>query len=131
MLFRSIRAQRSAHTEQDVQWLAKERPVGTYARQLTVGRGLALDKISATYTDGVLTLTIPVINSAARVAVLATGAEKASAVGLALAGASPDEVPLAAIRARRRTGIHVDRAAAAQVPPRLIDPGEFWTSADN
>ncbi|OJX63355.1 MAG: 6-phosphogluconolactonase [Micrococcales bacterium 73-13] len=78
-----------------------------------------------------LTLTIPVINSAARVAVLATGAEKASAVGLALAGASPDEVPLAAIRARRRTGIHVDRAAAAQVPPRLIDPGEFWTSADN
>ena len=60
----TIRAQRSARTEQDVQWLAKERPVGTYARQLTVGRGLALDSISATYTDGVLTLTIPVAEEA-------------------------------------------------------------------
>jgi len=77
-----------------------------------------------------LSLTIPVINSGARVAVFATGAEKASAVGLALAGASPDEVPLAAVRARRRTGIHLDRDAAAQVPQQLIDPGEFWTSAD-
>nr|WP_210728484.1 Hsp20/alpha crystallin family protein [Cellulomonas septica] len=60
----TIRAQRSSRTEQDVQWLAKERPVGTYARQLTVGRGLALDAISATYTDGVLTLSIPVAEDA-------------------------------------------------------------------
>jgi len=77
-----------------------------------------------------LTLTFPVINSSARVAVFATGAEKASAVGLALAGASPDEVPLAAVRARRRTGIHLDQDAAAQVPQRLIAPGEYWTSSD-
>jgi HSP20 family protein len=47
-----------------VQWLAKERPAGTYARQVMVGRGLALDKIAATYTDGVLTLTIPVAEEA-------------------------------------------------------------------
>ncbi|AEE45361.1 Hsp20/alpha crystallin family protein [Cellulomonas fimi] len=60
----TIRAQRTSRTEQDVQWLAKERPVGTYARQLTVGRGLALDAISATYTDGVLTLSIPVAEEA-------------------------------------------------------------------
>ena len=60
----TIRAQRTARTEQDVQWLAKERPVGTYARQLTVGRGLALESISATYADGVLTLTIPVAEDA-------------------------------------------------------------------
>ena len=60
----TIRAQRTPHTEQDVQWLAKERPVGTYARQLTVGRGLALDAITATYTDGVLTLSIPVAEEA-------------------------------------------------------------------
>ena len=39
-------------------------PVGTYARQLTVGRGLALDAISATYADGVLTLSIPVAEEA-------------------------------------------------------------------
>jgi len=60
----TIRAQRTGHTEQDVQWLAKERPSGTYARQLTVGRGLALDAISATYADGVLTLDIPVAEEA-------------------------------------------------------------------
>ena len=60
----TIRAQRTARAEQDVQWLAKERPVGTYARQLTVGRGLALDAISATYSDGVLTLSIPVAEDA-------------------------------------------------------------------
>ncbi|MCG2803170.1 MAG: Hsp20/alpha crystallin family protein [Cellulomonas sp.] len=60
----TIRAQRTATSEGDVQWLAKERPVGTYARQLTVGRGLALDAIAATYTDGVLTLTIPVAEEA-------------------------------------------------------------------
>lgn len=60
----TIRAQRTAHTESDAQWLAKERPTGTYARQLSVGRGLALDAISATYADGVLTLSIPVAEEA-------------------------------------------------------------------
>ena len=60
----TVRAQRSARTEDDVQWLANERPSGTYARQVTLGRGLALDMISATYSDGVLTLTIPVAEDA-------------------------------------------------------------------
>jgi len=60
----TIRAQRTGRAEQDVQWLAKERPSGTFARQLTVGRGLALDSISATYADGVLTLSIPVAEEA-------------------------------------------------------------------
>lgn len=60
----TIRAQRSPRPEDDVQWLAKERAVGTYARQLTVGRGLNLEAITASYTDGVLTLTIPVAEEA-------------------------------------------------------------------
>lgn len=60
----TVRAQRTAAAEADVQWLAKERPTGTYARQLTVGRGLALDQIAASYADGVLTLTIPVAEEA-------------------------------------------------------------------
>jgi HSP20 family protein len=61
----TIRAQRSSASEEgDAQWLTRERAVGTYARQLTVGRGLALDHITATYTDGVLTLTIPVAEEA-------------------------------------------------------------------
>lgn len=60
----TIRAERTAHTEADVQWLARERPTGTYVRQLTLGRGLALDTIEASYNDGVLTLTIPVAEEA-------------------------------------------------------------------
>jgi len=60
----TIRAERTARTESDVQWLARERATGTYVRQLNVGRGLALDSISASYADGVLTLTIPVAEEA-------------------------------------------------------------------
>ncbi|MFI2703472.1 Hsp20/alpha crystallin family protein [Cellulosimicrobium composti] len=60
----TIRAERSPRTDPDVQWLARERPTGTYARQLTVGRGLALDEITASYEDGVLSLTIPVAEEA-------------------------------------------------------------------
>ena len=60
----TIRAQRTPRTEDGVQWLAKERPVGTYARQLTVGRGLDRAAISASDADGVLTLTIPVAEEA-------------------------------------------------------------------
>lgn len=60
----TIRAERTARTDSDAQWLVRERPSGTFARQLTVGRGLALDKISASYQDGVLALTIPVAEEA-------------------------------------------------------------------
>lgn len=60
----TIRAQRTGRAEDDVQWLARERAVGTYVRQLTLGRGLALDAITASYADGVLTLTIPVAEEA-------------------------------------------------------------------
>ena len=60
----TVRAERPARDEDGVQWLAHERPSGTFARQLTLGYGLALDRISAAYTDGVLTLTIPVAEEA-------------------------------------------------------------------
>jgi HSP20 family protein len=60
----TIRAQRTARTDADMQWLARERPAGTYVRQLTLGRGLALDAVEASYADGVLTLTIPVAEEA-------------------------------------------------------------------
>lgn len=59
----TVRAERSARSS-SADWLVRERPSGTFARQLTVGRGLALDKISASYADGVLSLTIPVSDEA-------------------------------------------------------------------
>lgn len=59
----TIRAQRSGH-DQDVEWLTQERPTGTFVRQLTLGSGLDLDHIEASYTDGVLILTLPVAEQA-------------------------------------------------------------------
>ncbi|MFI2363077.1 Hsp20/alpha crystallin family protein [Promicromonospora sp. NPDC019610] len=60
----TIRAERTQRSGDDTQWLVRERPTGTFARQLTVGRGLSLDQLSASYADGVLSLTIPVTEEA-------------------------------------------------------------------
>ncbi|WP_372454008.1 Hsp20/alpha crystallin family protein [Occultella gossypii] len=59
----TIRAERTTPSA-GADWLVRERPSGTFARQLTLGQGLALDQISAAYTDGVLSLTIPVSEQA-------------------------------------------------------------------
>ncbi|PFG37191.1 heat shock protein Hsp20 [Flavimobilis soli] len=59
----TIRAERTARSS-SADWLVRERPSGTFARQLQVGRGLALDQITASYADGVLSLTIPVSEQA-------------------------------------------------------------------
>lgn len=68
-----------------------------------------------------VTLTRPVINSAKRVWLVLAGDDKASALGLALAGASYQSVPAAGAKGRKRTVFFVDRAAAVKVPPELID----------
>ncbi len=78
-----------------------------------------------------LSLTLPVINSSARVWLVVAGADKASALGLTLAGASINEVPAAGVEGRRKTLFFVDADAAAQVPETLISPGQFWTGADD
>ena len=41
-----------------------ERPTGTFTRQMRLGEGLDSDNISADYTDGVLTLRVPVVEKA-------------------------------------------------------------------
>lgn len=68
-----------------------------------------------------VTLTRPVINSSKRVWLVMSGADKAAALGLALAGASYASVPAAGAKGRRRTVFFVDLAAASQVPLELID----------
>lgn len=77
-----------------------------------------------------LSLTLPVINSSARVWLVVSGADKASALGLTLAGASIDEVPAAGVEGRRTTLFFIDAEAAAEVPESLIHPGQFWTRED-
>ncbi|MFZ0530348.1 MAG: Hsp20/alpha crystallin family protein [Propionicimonas sp.] len=60
----TVRAERRAEAGAETKWLVRERPAGTFARQLTLGYGVALDKISAEYNDGVLSLRIPVAEEA-------------------------------------------------------------------
>ncbi|RKT79308.1 HSP20 family protein [Terracoccus luteus] len=60
----TVRAERPAGGRDDAQWLSRERATGTVARQLSLGRGLALDRIEADYRDGVLSLRIPVAEEA-------------------------------------------------------------------
>jgi HSP20 family protein len=60
----TIRAERATMAEEDVQWLSRERPVGTFARQLTLGQHVDVDSVDAAYSDGVLTLTIPIAEEA-------------------------------------------------------------------
>jgi 6-phosphogluconolactonase len=66
-----------------------------------------------------ITLTLPAINTAEEVWLIATGADKAGAVGLALSGAGPVQVPAAGVGGVARTLWLLDRAAATEVAPRL------------
>ncbi|MBN9607000.1 MAG: 6-phosphogluconolactonase [Actinomycetales bacterium] len=76
-----------------------------------------------------LSLTLPVINASERIWLVLAGTDKAGALGLALAGASTMEVPVAGVLGRRRTVFFVDRDAAAEVPENLISPSSYWTAA--
>jgi len=60
----TVRAERPARTGEDITWLTRERPTGTFARQLSLGRGVSIDNITATYRDGVLRLEIPIAEEA-------------------------------------------------------------------
>ena len=44
--------------------LADERPRGVFSRQLVLGDNLDLERINASYADGVLRLTVPVVERA-------------------------------------------------------------------
>ncbi|MDZ7930552.1 MAG: Hsp20/alpha crystallin family protein [Rhodococcus sp. (in: high G+C Gram-positive bacteria)] len=55
----TLTAHRTAPTSDGVQWLSSERFAGTYRRQLSLGEGVDAEKISASYDNGVLTVTIP------------------------------------------------------------------------
>ncbi|MHC3004981.1 Hsp20/alpha crystallin family protein [Gordonia metallireducens] len=60
----TLSAQRSAPSDEGVEWLASERFSGTYRRQLTLGDSIDSAGISARYDNGVLTVTIPVAEKA-------------------------------------------------------------------
>lgn len=59
----TVRAERVAKNG-DWEMLATERPRGLFSRQLVLGDNLDLERIDATYADGVLRLTVPVAEKA-------------------------------------------------------------------
>jgi 6-phosphogluconolactonase len=66
-----------------------------------------------------ISLTLPAIQRAREVWILAAGQEKAGAVRLALSDAGPVQVPAAGARGQQRTLFLLDRSAASQLPPQL------------
>ncbi|HSI93115.1 MAG TPA: Hsp20/alpha crystallin family protein [Jiangellaceae bacterium] len=48
----------------DVEWTLTERPTGSFSRQIFLGETLDVDKLEADYSDGVLTIRIPVLEAA-------------------------------------------------------------------
>ena len=60
----TVRATRPARSSEDVEFLVAERMTGEFSRQLVLGNGLDLAGIAATFDAGVLTVTIPVAETA-------------------------------------------------------------------
>jgi len=56
----TVRAQRTADTREGAKWLARERSNVAYVRQFSLGDGIDIDRITASYDNGVLCLVIPV-----------------------------------------------------------------------
>jgi HSP20 family protein len=56
----TIRAERTLAGHENVKWITRERQSGSFLRQLNLGQGVDVEKISASYDNGVLSVTIPV-----------------------------------------------------------------------
>lgn len=62
----TIRAERTLNEGDGdgVKWITREREAATFVRQLNLGQGIDTDGIAANYSNGVLTVTIPVSEKA-------------------------------------------------------------------
>lgn len=60
----TVTAERRWQRDEDIQVLLSERPQGSFTRRFMLGEGLDTDRIEAGYDHGVLTVTIPVAETA-------------------------------------------------------------------
>ncbi|MFT3888489.1 MAG: Hsp20/alpha crystallin family protein [Arachnia sp.] len=60
----TIRAERTLAEHEGVQWITREREAASFLRQLSLGQGIDTDRITATYNNGVLSVTIPMSEKA-------------------------------------------------------------------
>ncbi|HEY0374641.1 MAG TPA: Hsp20/alpha crystallin family protein [Amnibacterium sp.] len=77
----TIRAERSLRGADGVQWLAHERRGGSFLRQLTLGQGIDVEHIGASYANGVLSVTIPVSERAKPRKIEVTSSDNTMQVG--------------------------------------------------
>ncbi len=56
----TIRAERTLASGEGVKWITREREAASFLRQLSLGQGIDNEGIAATYSNGVLTVTLPV-----------------------------------------------------------------------
>ena len=75
----TIRAQRSAPEVEGATWLSRERSTGPVVRKLSLGDGVDTENIGADFSNGVLTVTIPVSEKAKPRKVAVSGAAAADA----------------------------------------------------
>ncbi len=59
-----VSAQRQWQPSEGDQVITSERPQGSFSRQLFLGEGLDVDRVEASYDNGVLTITVPVSEQA-------------------------------------------------------------------
>lgn len=71
----TVRAERKPEQPDGAEMLVAERPAGVFTRQVFLGDTLDADHISADYSSGVLTLTIPVHEQAKPRTIQITGHE--------------------------------------------------------
>lgn len=60
----TIRAERTVPSKDGVKWITRERDAATFLRQLNLGQGIDTENITASYSNGVLSVTIPVSEKA-------------------------------------------------------------------
>jgi HSP20 family protein len=60
----TIRAERSLTSGEGVKWITREREAVSFLRQLNLGQGIDTENIKANYSNGVLSVTIPVSEKA-------------------------------------------------------------------
>ncbi len=60
----TVKAERTLPEREDAETLVSERQYGSFSRQLSLGQSLDTERISASYVNGVLTLSVPIAEQA-------------------------------------------------------------------
>ncbi|MFF8977512.1 Hsp20/alpha crystallin family protein [Streptomyces cellulosae] len=77
----NVRAERRSPVPEDADVVVAERPTGNFSRQLFLGDTLDTERIDAQYDAGVLTLRIPVAESAKPRRIQITGGDRKQIAG--------------------------------------------------